>query len=204
MSGLEEAVTTGCNEFIYSFAEDPDAKIWLAWFDHSPGQDRTRFKVRGETAAGVKHLAPGDYSPRGTTPLNDAIADTVAALDAAADDDENVFLAIITDGYENASEHSTESIRRLLSAREEKGWGILFLGANQNAAETAAEFGLVKPGRAFNFDASDEKVRTSMKNVSDVAKMRLAKDAGVAGRELYDEEIAAVHERRGGRIDEDE
>lgn len=204
MSGLEEAVTTGCNEFIYSFAEDPDAKIWLAWFDHSPGQDRTRFKVRGEVAADVKQLSPGDYSPRGTTPLNDAIADTVAALDAAAGEDENVFLAIITDGCENASEHSTESIKRLLSAREEKGWGIVFLGANQNAVQTAAEFGMVKPGRAFNFDASDEKVRTSLKNVSDVAKMRLAKDAGLAGRELYDEEIAAVHERRGGRIDENE
>jgi hypothetical protein len=201
MSGLEEAVTTGCNEFIYSFAEDPDAKIWLAWFDHSPGQERTRFKVRGEVAAEVTHLAPGDYSPRGTTPLNDAIADTVAALDAAAGDDENVFLAIITDGYENASEHSTESIRRLLSAREEKGWGIVFLGANQNAAETAAEFGMVKPGNAFNFDASYEKVRVSMRNVSDVAKMRTSKAAGSAGRELYDKEVAAEYTRRGGRID---
>jgi hypothetical protein len=204
MSGLEEAVTTGCNEFIHSFAEDPDAKIWLAWFDHSPGQDRTRFKVRGEVAADVQHLGPGDYSPRGTTPLNDAIADTVAALDAAAGDDENVFLAIITDGYENASEHSTESIRRLLSAREEKGWGIVFLGANQNAVQTAAEFGMTKPGRAFNFDASDEKVRTSMKNVSDVAKLRMEKEAGLAGRELYDEEVAAEFARRGGRIDGEE
>jgi hypothetical protein len=172
MDGLQEAVTTGCNEFIHSFAEDPDAKIWLAWFDHSPGHDRTRFKVRGERAADVKHLMPGDYSP--------------------------------TDGYENASEHSTESIRRLLSAREEKGWGIVFLGANQNAVQTAAEFGMTKPGRAFNFDASDEKLRSSMKNVSDVAKMRMEKEAGLAGRELYDAEVAAEYTRRDGRIDGDE
>ncbi len=204
MSGLEEAVTTGCNEFIYSFAEDPDAKIWLAWFDHSPGQERTRFKVRGEVAADVKQLAPGDYSPRGATPLNDAIADTVAALDATVNKDENVFLVIITDGYENASEHSTESIRRLLSAREESGWGIVFLGANQNAAETAAEFGMVKPGQAFNFAATEVNVRMSMRNLSGVAKMRVDKAAGQAGRDQYDKEVAAEYTRRGGRIDGDE
>lgn len=204
MSGLEEAVTTGCNEFIYSFAEDRDAKIWLAWFDHSPGYDRTRFKVRGKPAADVEQLGPGDYSPRGTTPLNDAIADSVAALDAAAGDDENVFLAIITDGFENASEHSTGSIRRLLSAREEKGWGIVFLGANQNAAGTAAEFGMTKPGAAFNFHATDANVRISMRNASEFAKLRMKRAAGRAGRELYDEEIASEHSRLNGWIDQDE
>jgi hypothetical protein len=70
--------------------------------------------------------------------------------------------------------------------------------------QTAAEFGMVKPGRAFNFDASDEKVRNSMKNVSDVAKMRMEKEAGLVGLKLYDEEVAAEYTRRGGRIDGDD
>jgi hypothetical protein len=51
--------------------------------------------------------------------------------------------AIITDGQENASTHrSYREIKRLISAKQKKGWEFLFLGANIDAAEEAARFGI--------------------------------------------------------------
>lgn len=201
MGGLEEAVTTGCNEFIFEFKDEPDVRIWLAWFDKSPARPRTRFKVKGKTAAEVEQLAPGDYRPCGMTPLNDAIADSVAALDAATSEDDVVFLAIFTDGRENASEHSTESIKQLLERREKAGWGIVFVGANQNTVETAAKFGMRKGGRAFNFDADRESIRSTMEMTSYLMRMRFEKEAGLLGLSEYDKEVAIEHARRQGRLD---
>jgi uncharacterized protein with von Willebrand factor type A (vWA) domain len=203
MDGLEESVTTGCNEMIHKFRNDKDARIWLAWFDKSPGARRTRLKIRGEKAGEVSQLKPSDYRPRGLTPLNDAIADAVAMLDAAAGEEDVVFLSIITDGFENASEHSTASIKQLLMQREEQGWGIVLIGANQNTVETAAEFGMDRPGRAFNFDADEQSVRASMRNVSKVAEYRTKREAGKKGLEEYDKEVAELFMKDGGKLDRD-
>lgn len=204
MSGLEESVTTGCNEFIHAFKDDEDARIWLAWFDQSPGEPRTRFKIKGEPAAHVAPLAPTDYAPRGMTPLNDAIADAVAALDGATGEDDVVFLAVITDGMENASEHSDASIAELLEQREQDGWGVVLIGANQDTTSAAANRGMVKPGQAFDFDATELKVTATMRSASKIAKLRLAHGAGRAGKERYDRAVADEHARRRGRLDEDD
>jgi uncharacterized protein YegL len=203
MHGLEEAVTTGCNEFIHEFKDDPDVRIWLAWFDHTPGEDRTRFKVRGKKAAKVKQLTAVDYCPRGTTPLNDAIADSVSALDAASGDDDIVFLAVITDGMENASEHSTKAIKSHLTARKDKGWSVVFVGANQNTVGTAAAYGVDKLGRAFNFDANRESTRKSMKGLSNIATARLSKAPGKAGLDEFDLDMGELFSVRELRLDED-
>lgn len=202
MGGLEEAVTTGCNEFLHEFKDEADTKIWLAWFDDSPGEPRTRLKVSGEQASKVAPLTPADYNPRGMTPLNDAIADAIATLDDAVSGDEIVFLAIITDGAENASEHSTASIKDQLAVREEQGWGVVFIAANQDASVAADAFGLSAKGKSFRFDASHESVRFSMKSVADIAKLRTGSAAGAAGREQYESLLEDEHDKRGGRLDE--
>ena len=65
--------------------------------------------------------------------------------------EERVTLVILTDGQENASrEHSRESIRKLLAGRQEdKGWLVLYLGANQDAFVEAAAVGI---GAAHSLD----------------------------------------------------
>jgi uncharacterized protein YegL len=204
MSGLEEAVTTGCNEFIHEFKDDADAKIWLSWFDETPGEPRTRFKVRGVQAGEVEKLTAADYNPRGATPLNDAIADAVDALDAEAGKDDIVFLAVITDGMENASEHSTESIKNVLEKREQAGWAVVFIGADHDVTAAASARGMHKAGRAFSFDKSGKGVESSIINVAAIAKIRLASEPGADGLADYDERVAAEHESRGGRIDDED
>lgn len=199
MRGLEEHVVTGCNEFIHNFADDPGARVWLAWFDRSPGEQRTRVKLHGVPAPEATPLTPGDYNPRGRTPLNDAIADAVGLLDKVAGPDEVVFLAIITDGMENASETSTETIKQLLVAREAAGWGIVFVGANQDTAHTAAARGMHKPSRSRDFRADPAGVREAMREVSGMARSRSQYAAGVEGLEAFDREVEGSSDESGRR-----
>jgi len=202
MAGLEEAVVGGCNEFIHEFADVKNAHLWLAMFDHSPGEPRTRFKIRGLAAADVKALGNDAYKPRGMTPLNDAIADSVAVLDEVTDGDNDVvFLAIVTDGLENASETSAENTAELLQKREKTGWGIVFLGANQDSARTAADLGLHKRGHAFNFNANPEGIAHSMRTVSHLAYSRSLSGPGAAGLDEYGSIAASLHEETGGQLD---
>jgi uncharacterized protein YegL len=199
MTGTEEAVVTGCNEFLHSFKDNKDARAWLGWFDCYPGEDRMRLKVKGKKVIDVKPLKVGDYNPRGTTPLNDAIMDSLKALDKAAGKDESVFMAIITDGLENASETSVEAVKDALGKREKKGWGFVYLGANQDAAGTAVGYGLTKKGQALNFRATASGVRATTRTAS-----YLAQSYAHGGVATMDSALAATYDKTGGHIEEDD
>lgn len=199
MSGMQEAVVTGCNEFLHSFKDNKEARVWLGWFDQHPGDDRMRLKVKGEKIADVTPLKIGDYNPRGMTPLNDAIMDSLRALDKAVKKGEEVFVAIITDGLENASETPTAAVKAALAKREKAGWGFVYLGANQDAETTAAGLGLAKKGQAFNFNATRGGVRATMRTASNIGHGYTS--LGASGGRLM---AAAVYDSIDGHIEDDE
>lgn len=157
MGGNEEAVVSGVNEFLATFA-DQDAKVTLATFDSAGWgntADRTRFKWQAVPVAVAQQITAADYKPRGGTPLYDAVADMVAFVDGVKKKKEGVYMVILTDGMENASvEHTSNTIASLLKSREGDGWGFLYLGANQNATNVAAGMGLVGAGKASVFTSS--------------------------------------------------
>ena len=99
--------------------------------------------------AGVKELTEKEYCPGGMTALLDAVGMAIAKIDgiqahtAESERAEKVQFVIITDGLENSSrEYSLEQIRSLISARKEKGWDFLFLGANIDAVKVAGGLGI--------------------------------------------------------------
>lgn len=78
------------------------------------------------------------------------------------------YFVITTDGLENASrEYSYEKIKKLIE-REKAGyqWEFIFLGANIDAIETAARFG-ISADRAANYHADGAGARLNYKVVSD-------------------------------------
>lgn len=203
MHGTEEAVVTGCNEFLHSFKDQKGVRVWMGLFDAHPGEPRLRLIRQNEKIKNVADLTMADYKPRGMTPLNDAIADSVQALDKVVSKDDTVFLAIITDGGENSSEISGEAVKKLLTDREQQnGWGIVFLGANQNAERTAAGYGLVGQGKAFNFKATKGGVKGTMRSVTHLARSRSAAPAGVQGLRQYEEQASVLYAATGGKIEE--
>lgn len=103
-------------------------KVTLAVFDHHDG---LKFDIlrRGVTAATWNRVTDAEASPRGMTPLFDAIARIVAL--AEGDSPERAVIVIMTDGAENASSEVTKNgARAALDRARAKGWEVVFLGAD--------------------------------------------------------------------------
>lgn len=64
---------------------------------------------------------------------------------------------ITTDGKENAShKYSSNRVKKIIKKQQEKyGWEFIFLGANIDAVQTAANFGIRKE-RAVNYHPDTE------------------------------------------------
>ena len=113
-----------------------NAEITLAVFD---SQDGLKFDVIRDDvdAAHWKKVTNADATPRGMTPLYDAIGRIVSL--AEQDHPEKAVLVIMTDGEENASKELTRAgAKAALDRARAKGWEVVFLGAefsNFNDAE---------------------------------------------------------------------
>ena len=108
-------------------ADDLETSVTLAVFDHQEGFqfDVLRKEVQPDAWANVTN---DEVSPRGMTPLFDAINRTITM--AEADNPEKAVIVIMTDGYENSSREVTrEGAKAALDRAEARGWEVVFLGA---------------------------------------------------------------------------
>ncbi len=106
---------------------DVDADVTLAVFD---AQDGLQFDVlrKGASAKDWNEVSNDEASPRGMTPLFDAIGRIVSI--AETDKPEKAVLVIMTDGQENSSREITKhGAKAALDRVREKGWEVVFLGA---------------------------------------------------------------------------
>ena len=100
----------------------------------------------------IREVNEGDLTlhPRGSTALLDAMA---RAIDEVGDrlsnthEDqrpEKVYFVTITDGEENCSRKNTtrDVFNRVSKQRDEYGWEFIYIGANQDAIETASKIGI--------------------------------------------------------------
>ena len=132
----------------------------------------------------VKPMTEKDYEVRGCTALIDAIGGAIKHIGnihkyaRPSDVPENTMFVITTDGMENAShKYSSDEVKRMLSHQKEKyGWEFLFIGANIDAVETAANFG-IDESRAVNYHADKKGTKVLYDNVAcTVTKMRECKN----------------------------
>ena len=99
----------------------------------------------------VAALNNESYTPRGGTPLLDAIGKGIENLEAQigfmkpGDRPENVVMVIITDGQENESRtFRKEQIEGMIKTKQDAGWQFVFLSCDLNAIGEAATIGLAK------------------------------------------------------------
>lgn len=144
----------------------------------------------------IQPMTENDYSPRGSTALLDAIGGAIHHIGNvhkyAREEDvpEHTVFVIITDGMENASHrYSAEKVKQMIEKEKTKyGWEFLFLGANIDAVETAANFGIDnsravtyrgdRKGTKLNYEvvgAAIQSVRRSA-SISDDWKQRIEED----------------------------
>jgi uncharacterized protein YegL len=143
MSGVEDATISGVNEFLATQRKTPGALFGLTTFN-SEKLNFTDIKPIEEAA----DLTRETYQPNNLTPLYDAVGKSIRhvedALKKMTEQPEQVLIAVMTDGYENASrEFDHTGIRNLVDEKQkaEKAWQFVFLGANVDEWALANKIG---------------------------------------------------------------
>jgi hypothetical protein len=142
-----------------------DADITLAVFD---AQDGLQFDVlrKGVDAGGWNDVTTNEVSPRGMTPLYDAIGRIVSL--AEKDRPEKAIIVIMTDGEENSStEMNNASAKAALDRVRAKGWEVVFLGAEFSNFDDAV--GVGQTG-SRNMAVSKDQLSDSMGRLADKSK----------------------------------
>lgn len=135
----------------------------------------------------IKDAPKIELMPRGMTALNDAVGKTINTIGArlsAMPEDERpglVMVVIVTDGHENAShEFNTAAVKALITQQQDKyNWQFTFLGANQDAFDTAANYNISVQSSA---NYSTDKAANVMGLLSN--KMSMSRSAVACGQSM--------------------
>ena len=159
MAGLESDTIGGFNSMIEKQKkQDGLCYVSTLLFDDESEVLHDRVKL-----GDVPKMTDKDYTVRGCTALIDAIGGAIHHIGnihkyaRKEDVPEHTMFIITTDGQENASHRYTSAqVKKMIERQKEKyGWEFLFIGANIDAVETAARYGISKD-RAVNYNADGE------------------------------------------------
>ncbi len=118
-----------------------DSHVTLAVFD---SQEGLHFDVlrKKQPALHWENVTDKDASPRGITPLLDAMVRIISL--AESDNPDKAIIVVMTDGQENASREVTrDGVKAALDRVKAKGWETVFLGANFDNIADASSVGVV-------------------------------------------------------------
>ena len=181
MAGMESDTIGGVNAVLEKNREvEGETLVSVVLFDHETKVLRDRVPI-----AKVPKLTRDDYQVRGCTALLDAVGGSVQFIEKIQRylpeeiRPAKTIFVITTDGYENASrKFSYEAVKRLIEERTKDGWEFLFLGANIDAVETAARFGIDRD-RAVTFLSDARGQALNYREVGDaVCRVRACAPAG--------------------------
>ena len=159
MQGIKEATITAFNTFLKEQKKDGlPTNLSFIQFDDQYEKNYTEKDIHL-----AKELNAQTFEPRGLTALLDAIGRTVKNTKKRirnkdkSERPDKVIIAIITDGFENASrEYTREKIFKMIRKHEEKdNWKFVFLAANQDAIAEGARFG-IHQDRAMTYRADKQ------------------------------------------------
>ncbi len=192
MSGLEADTIGGFNAMIEKQKkQEGECFVSTVLFDGVSEvlHDRVRLSE-------IKPMTDSDYTVRGCTALIDALGGAIHHIGnihkyaRPEDVPENTMFVITTDGMENASrKYSAKEVKRKIEHQKEKyGWEFLFIGANIDATETAARYG-IDADRAVNYNADKEGTSIVYESVTQaVCSMRAKAPLSAKWKENIDED----------------
>ncbi|MCH5352515.1 MAG: VWA domain-containing protein [Acutalibacter sp.] len=170
MGGLESDTIGGFNAMIEKQkTQEGTCYVSTVLFDNESEVLHDRVML-----SDVPKMTDKDYTVRGCTALIDAIGGAIHHIGnihkyaRPEDVPEHTMFIITTDGLENASHrYSSEEVKRMIERQKEKyGWEFLFIGANIDAVETAAHYGIGRD-RAVNYHADKQGTRVLYETVTE-------------------------------------
>ena len=169
MAGFESDTIGGFNSMIEKQKkEDTPCYVSTILFNGESEVIHDREKL-GE----IHPMTERDYVVGGCTALIDAIGGAIHHIGnihkyaRPEDVPEHTMFVITTDGQENASHrYTSDQVKKMIEHRREKyGWEFLFIGANIDAVETAARYGIDKD-RAVNYNADSKGTKILYESVA--------------------------------------
>ena len=197
MSGLESDTVGGFNTMIEKQKkQNAPCYVSTVLFNHTSEVLYDRVKL-GE----VQKMTEENFFVGGSTALMDAIGGAIHHIGnihkyiRPEDVPANTMFVIMTDGMENASlNYSSDRVKQMIERQKKRyGWEFLFIGANIDAVETAARYG-IDADRAVNYHADKEGTRVVYQSVANaVCSLRENKEL----RADWSEEIDKDYQSRG-------
>ena len=142
MQEVRSEAVSGVRNFIKEMAENSgDTSIIFATFNSTTGL----YIMRRGAAKTLKNFEDSEYRPAAMTPLVDAMMDMIKSLESevASADESKVVLAVMTDGFENAShKYDGQTLKEKVEEVQEKGWQVVFLGADIDAFTLGGSLGV--------------------------------------------------------------
>ena len=197
MAGLEADTIGGFNSMIQKQRKQ-EGKCYVSTVLFDSESEVLHDRI---TLENVPNMTENDYVTGGCTALIDAIGGAIHHIGNIhkyvrnEDVPEHTVFVITTDGEENASRrYTSKQVKMMIEHQKEKyGWEFLFIGANIDAVETAARYGIDKD-RAVNYNADSEGTHILYESVAKaVCDVRANARLGAA----WSEDIAADYNRRG-------
>ena len=200
MSGLEGDTIGGFNGMIERQKRAAgEALVSTVLFSNESSVLHDRVDLRR-----IEPMTDRQYYVGGCTALIDAIGGAIHHIGNvhkyAREEDrpEHTIFVITTDGMENASHrYTSDEVKTMVKRQKERyGWEFLFLGANIDAVETAAHFG-IDEDRAVTFHNDAEGQALNYAEVSAaVSQVRASMPLGAGWKEKIERDFRT---RKGGR-----
>ncbi len=170
MAGLESDTIGGFNSMVERQKKaEGEALVSTVLFSDRSTVIHDRVDLRR-----IEPMTDRQYSVGGSTALIDAIGCAIHHIGNvhkyAREEDrpEHTVFVITTDGMENASRiYTSDRVKAMVQRQKEKyGWEFLFLGANIDAVETAARFG-INEDRAVTYHNDSEGLSLNYEEVGE-------------------------------------
>lgn len=169
MSGFEDDTIGGFNSMI-SEQKEREGTVYVSTVLFNTFSSVLHDRV---PISDVKPMTRSDYRVGGCTALLDALGDAIHHIGnihkyaRPEDVPEHTVFVITTDGMENSShKYTSERIKKEIKLRQEEyGWEFIFLAANIDAVETAAEYG-IRSDRAAGYRQDKRGMKITYETVS--------------------------------------
>ncbi len=172
MNSIKETIIEGFNEIVQTVkgvaTQFPEQEHLISFVSFNGLATTTHLERVG--VAELNELDGSKYQPAASTPLFDAMGDSIAALRKETDQatDHNVLVTILTDGRENASkEYTGATIKKMVDELSLKNWTFTYIGADHDVENFAASISIKNTMRF-------EKNQKDMKRMFSVEKMSRA------------------------------
>jgi len=195
MDSIWDEALSSVNAYVAKLAADNvDTGVTLATFDTDAGEfafEIIRDRIIPRT---WRKVSNEDCSPRGMTPLNDAIGRVVSLAKGGGYD--KLALIIMTDGMENSSrEISHGKARELLDECRGKNWAVIFLGADMNVRTHTMQASSYNNNINATMSAGRGQMVNSMWGMAAKRATYAVHEAQAATMEFSDEEKATLSKK---------